>query len=189
MLPFSTIAASDTLVTVLIKELPMRYALLFLLLLAMNCAAQNHEPAHKSVGLHWSATEIPNLSMAVVSGDPSGAGPFVVRLHAEKAAQLPPHSHPNEERITVIHGTPEFGDGDKFIPAVLHKVNQGETFTLAKSGRHFASLNAGDEIEISGDGPFSFQWVDPKAVKALNKMKDVQSVSDRTKEKAEQRKP
>jgi hypothetical protein len=167
----------------------MRYALLLLLSLAIACAAQNHEPAQKPVEFHWSATEIPNLSMAVVAGDPSVSGPFIVRLRAEKPAQLPPHSHANEVRLTVIHGTPELGDGDKFTPTALHKVDGGETVTLAKGGRHFASFSAGDEIEIRGDGPFSFQWADPKAVKALSKMKDVQSVSERTKQKAEQDKP
>lgn len=166
----------------------MRYAI-FLLFLAIACAAQNNEHPQTPVRLHWSATDIPNLSMAVVAGDARGAGPFIVRLRAEKPLQLPPHSHSNEQRITVIHGTPEFGDGDKFTPAALRKVNQGETITLPKGNRHFASLNAGDEIELSGDAPFSFHWADPAAVKALSKMKDVQSVSDRTQEKAEQKKP
>jgi quercetin dioxygenase-like cupin family protein len=166
----------------------MRLAIFFLLITGY-CVAQNAQPANKAPGFHWSPTEIPNVTMAVVSGDPSAHGPFIVRLHADKAAQIPPHSHGSEERVTVISGSPKLGNGDKFAESALHKVAEGETVTLPKGGRHFAALDAGDEIEISGDGPFGFQWVDPKAVKALNKMKDVQSVSERSKEKAEQDKP
>jgi hypothetical protein len=174
----------------------LRYAIL-LVLLSVFCAgqSQSHERSHGSQdasspsALRWSPIEIPNVSLAVVSGNPSAQGAVVLRVRADKQAQIPPYSLANDEQLTVVSGAPRLGEGDHFSATALRTLHAGESVALTKGTRYFAMLHAGDEIEIRGEGPFGFNWVDPKSVKARSKTKDVQSVSERTKEKREQDKP
>src|SRR6184192_4874891 len=43
--------------------------------------------------------------MAVLEGDPTKEGPFVVRFMFPEGYHVPPHTHPKTERVTVISGT------------------------------------------------------------------------------------
>ena len=47
----------------------------------------------------------PGTKMAVLEGDPTKEGPFTMRLKAPDGYQIPPHTHPKTERLTVISGT------------------------------------------------------------------------------------
>jgi hypothetical protein len=50
---------------------------------------------------------------AVLQGDPTKAGQFVLRLHAPSGYKVPPHMHSIIENVTVIKGTLMLGMGDK----------------------------------------------------------------------------
>src|SRR5437763_521494 len=52
--------------------------------------------------------------LAVLEGDPGKPGPFVMRLRLPRGYQIPPHTHPQPERLTVISGTFHIGMGEKF---------------------------------------------------------------------------
>ena len=43
--------------------------------------------------------------IAVVSGDPGQAGPFVIRLRFPPGYAVPPHRHPSDEHVTVVDGS------------------------------------------------------------------------------------
>jgi len=133
---------------------------------------------------HWTASPIPNLKMAVLSGNPDANGPFILRLWAEKEVRIPPHSHARDENLNVVHGTMLAGRGDHFTQTSMHKLQPGEHVLVPKGVHHYALLEPGTEVEISGDGPFVNHWVDPAAMKDL--MKGVDSASDRSKLKADQ---
>ena len=47
----------------------------------------------------------PGAEMAVLEGDPTKEGPFVVRFQFPEGYHIPPHTHPKTERVTVISGT------------------------------------------------------------------------------------
>ncbi len=47
----------------------------------------------------------PGAKLAVLDGDPSKEGPFVMRLRLPDGYSIPPHTHPKTERLTVITGT------------------------------------------------------------------------------------
>jgi hypothetical protein len=44
----------------------------------------------------------PGAKMAVLEGDPTKEGPFVVRFQFPEGYHVPPHTHPKTERVTVI---------------------------------------------------------------------------------------
>jgi quercetin dioxygenase-like cupin family protein len=52
-----------------------------------------------------SAAIPPGAKMAVLEGDPTKEGPFVVRFQFHEGYHIPPHTHPKTERVTVISGT------------------------------------------------------------------------------------
>jgi quercetin dioxygenase-like cupin family protein len=49
--------------------------------------------------------------MAVVSGDPAEEGAFRMRVKFPVSYKIPPHSHPNDEVVTVISGDFHVGIG------------------------------------------------------------------------------
>src|SRR5438046_3368922 len=46
----------------------------------------------------------PGAKMAVLEGDPTKEGPFVVRFQFPEGYHVPPHTHRETERVTVISG-------------------------------------------------------------------------------------
>src|SRR5262245_53528230 len=52
--------------------------------------------------------------MAVLDGDPSKNGPFVLRAKMPNGFRIMPHTHPTDERVTVLRGTLHMGMGAKF---------------------------------------------------------------------------
>ena len=162
--------------------------IVLVLALAFAGLLQAQNSTHQFVtraDLHWAATAVPNLEMAVVSGDPAKQGSFVIRFRAMKPARIPAHWHSTDEHLTVIAGTPSLGMGDHFVASALRTLHPGDYVQLPKETRHFAKFPAGTEVQLHGDGPFITNWVDPAAIKAL-KPTDIDSNSERSKMKAEQ---
>ncbi len=63
--------------------------------------------------------------MAVLSGDPTKAGVFVIRLKMPAGYKIPAHNHPTDEYVTVVSGELSLGMGDKLDPAKSAKLGPG----------------------------------------------------------------
>src|SRR5438045_8692587 len=64
--------------------------------------------------------------MAVVSGDPAKAGPFVIRAKFPANYTVPPHSHPGDEVVRVLSaGTLTYCMGDKVNPPSSESLTRG----------------------------------------------------------------
>lgn len=70
--------------------------------------------------------------IAVISGDPSKDGPFVMRLKMPANYQIPAHRHPSTESVTVLSGS--------FHAATGNKLDVKKAETLLPGG--FVSLPA-----------------------------------------------
>jgi anti-sigma factor ChrR (cupin superfamily) len=77
--------------------------------------AQDHHATVQSDGLKWSAPAVyaPGAQVAVVRGDPSKEGMYVVRLKVPAGFKIQAHTHPNDENVTVLSGSFNVGTGDK----------------------------------------------------------------------------
>jgi len=104
----------------------------------------------------WSAPDARGVQNAVVVGDPSKPGFYVVFTKWLKGNHFSrPHFHPNDRYITVLQGTWWVGSGPKFDP------DKGTTPMPAGSfGTHFGKQvhwdGAKDEdavLLIMGEGP------------------------------------
>ena len=100
-------------------------------------------------------------SMAVISGDPSKAGPFVVRLKMPAGYKIAPHWHPTDEHVTVISGTFGLGMGEKFDVKALKSLAAGGYGLMPAEMRHFAMAKTAATVQVHGTGPFALNYVNP----------------------------
>lgn len=99
--------------------------------------------------------------MAVVAGDPSKPGPFVVRLKAPAGYKINPHFHPTDENVTVISGQLAIGMGDKFDAKAMKVLPTGGFTLLPADMHHFAMFKTAGIVQVHGMGPFQLTYVNP----------------------------
>lgn len=99
--------------------------------------------------------------MAVVSGDPGQAQPFVIRAQLPAGYRIAPHWHPTTENLTVLSGTVAVGMGEKFDETALKDLPAGGFGSLPAEMRHFFMSKTAATIQIHGMGPFAITYVNP----------------------------
>ena len=104
---------------------------------------------------------LPGARFAVLDGDPSKEGLFVMRIWMPDGFKIQPHWHPKVERITVISGTFHLGMGETFDAAATRAMPAG-TFGYWSAGmRHFAWVKGETVLQLHGVGPWSITYVNP----------------------------
>jgi quercetin dioxygenase-like cupin family protein len=99
--------------------------------------------------------------MAVVSGDPGKAAPFVVRLKVPAGYKINPHFHPTDENVTVISGTFALGMGDTFSAAAMKTAPAGSFAVLPAQMHHYAMAKTPSVVQVHAMGPFVLTYVNP----------------------------
>jgi quercetin dioxygenase-like cupin family protein len=99
--------------------------------------------------------------MAVVSGDPTKTGPFVVELAFPSGYRIPPHSHPTDETIKVVKGSFRVGMGTVFDEAKTTTMRVGASGTMQAGQPHFAIAEGATIVSVSSTGPFAMTYVNP----------------------------
>jgi quercetin dioxygenase-like cupin family protein len=91
--------------------------------------------------------------ISVLSGDPTKEGLYVIRLKVPAGYKVPPHTHPNDENITVISGTFNIGMGSTFDETKGKALNAGGFMHMPKGMQHFAWFTEESIIQLHGMGP------------------------------------
>ncbi len=104
----------------------------------------------------------PGAEAAVVDGDPTKPGPFVMRAKFPAGYRVPPHFHPTDENITVISGKFGIGMGDKADDASVKELGPGDFVRVPKQMHHFAVAKEAATIQVHGMGPFALTYVNPQ---------------------------
>ncbi len=99
--------------------------------------------------------------MSVLSGDPTKAGVFVLRLKMPPGYKIPAHQHPSDEYVTVISGDLSLGMGDKLDPAMSAKLAPGGFALAGAKMNHFAFSTGGAVVQVSAEGPFGMTYANP----------------------------
>ena len=140
----------------------MRKLLLITALLAAGTTPALAKLAHSK----WMAGPpgVPaGATFMVVSGDPSKAAMFTVRIKMPANYVVPPHHHPTDEKVGVVSGGPmSYGMGDKIDRSNSGSLEKGWHVTLGAGMNHWAST--GDTptvIYITAMGPFAITYVNP----------------------------
>ena len=120
----------------------------------------------KGHGMKWMDAAKAGLpagaKMAVVSGDPAKAGPFVIRAKFPANYTVPPHSHPGDEVVRVTSaGTLTYGMGDKVNPGNSGSLTKGYHVNMAAGMNHWVTTTDPVEIQVNGNGPFAITYANP----------------------------
>jgi len=99
---------------------------------------------------------------ALVSGDPSKEGLYVVRLKMPAGYRINPHWHPTDEHVTVISGTFALGMGDQLDKTAMKDLPAGGYALLPAQMHHYAMAKTAAIVQVHGMGPFALTYVDPK---------------------------
>ena len=146
----------------------MKTALFFAAVIALASSAWAQDGMKVTTVMPEALTwkDNPNIpkggQMAILVGDPTKAGEVVVqRVKLPANYQVPPHTHPYAETVTVISGSVGLGMGEKFE-------KEGE---LAKAGALFANpakhahyVWTGDEaaiVQVQFVGPGGIDYINP----------------------------
>jgi len=106
---------------------------------------------------------LPDAKIAVLEGDPSKAGFFVMRLKLPAGAKIPAHVHKNRERVTVLSGKFNLAMSDK--PENPKVLPAGSYFSLPPRIVHNAWVDEETIVQISTEGPWTFKPVKKGAEK------------------------
>jgi len=100
--------------------------------------------------------------IAVLSGDPTKAVAYSVRLKFPANYAIQAHSHPTDENV-VVSGSFTMGNGDKLTKGTGNKVLGVGGYALVPAGmNHFAYTTAQETtIVLYGMGPVDFKYVNP----------------------------
>jgi len=103
----------------------------------------------------------PSVRLAVVVGQPSENGPYVIRVKVPRGVKLMPHQHPEDRIYTVISGIFYIGLGDQFDDGKLVAYPPGAVIVLPGNTSHFHQAKSGDYItQVSAIGPLGIEYVD-----------------------------
>jgi quercetin dioxygenase-like cupin family protein len=91
----------------------------------------------------------PGSKIAVISGDPSKPGPFVIRAQVPAGYRIAPHWHPGDENLTIFTGTVALGMGEKWDDAGLHNVAAGGYAALPAEMRHYFLARTASTFQVT----------------------------------------
>lgn len=116
----------------------------------LNSMAWKHEPL-----LPGSAES------ALIAGDPSKPGVFMAYLKFPANYEIPAHTHPFAEVITVLKGTVWNGMGEKLDRQKGDKLGVGASFTLPAGHAHYLWNEDESVVLLTATGPWNITYVNP----------------------------
>ena len=104
--------------------------------------------------IKWVRNEAGTNEQAVLFGDPTQEGPYVIRLRWLPGNMSRPHFHQNDRFFIVISGTWWLGTGETFDPDSTVPVPAG-TYVIHKAQQpHYDGAKDGEAvIQVWGMGP------------------------------------
>jgi len=110
----------------------------------------------------------PNARLAVLIGDPTKPGPYVVRVKLPGGTRMMPHKHPEDRIYTVMSGIFYIGLGEQFEDSKLRPFPPGAVIVLPGDTAHFHCAKTGEYVtQVTAIGPLGLEYVnahdDPRA--------------------------
>jgi quercetin dioxygenase-like cupin family protein len=106
----------------------------------------------------------PNLpsgcEVAVLEGNPRAPGLFTVRFRVNDEFVMPPHTHPKDERVTIMTGRVSVAFGAKASHDDAKQFGPGDYYVNARGAVHSVWADELSEIQITGLGPWEAHFVE-----------------------------
>jgi quercetin dioxygenase-like cupin family protein len=127
-------------------------------------ASDDHHVTLQPDSLKWTAPAAyaKGAQFAVLKGDPTKEGVYVVRLKVPAGFKIPAHTHPNDENVTVLFGTFNIGTGSKLDETKGTSIKAGGYSFVAKGMQHYAWFPEETVIQLHGIGPQGITYVNPE---------------------------
>jgi hypothetical protein len=133
-------------------------------------ARRRHQPDEdrfrviRSEDVEWKSFPAfpPAARLAVLVGDPSKPGPYVIRVKLPAGTQMMPHKHVEDRIYTVLSGVFYIGLGEEFDESKLTAHGPGTVLVLPSGQAHFHWPKSGEYItQVSAIGPLGLDYIDP----------------------------
>ena len=105
----------------------------------------------------------PSVQLAVVVGEPSQPGPYVIRVKVPTGVKLMPHRHPEDRIYTVMSGVFYIGLGDQLEGDAVQAYPPGSVIVLPGNTWHFHWAKSGEYVlQVQALGPLGLEYVNAK---------------------------
>ena len=98
--------------------------------------------------------------IAVLEGDPQSEGLFTIRFRLPTGFVVPPHTHPAEERVTLLSGQLSVAFGADATHAKAATFGPGDYYVNARNAIHTVWTDEDSELQITGVGPWQANFVE-----------------------------
>lgn len=134
------------------------------LALALAAVLPGHVLAEDTQELKWQFMPgIPRpIEVAVVSGDPSQPGPYVIRYRMPSGMRLAPHSFPDQRELTVVKGIYWIVPGENYNWRDMTEYPAGSVIVREAGKPYFTWARTAVVLEEKGTGPSEIQYVHPE---------------------------
>ena len=113
--------------------------------------------------LNYQRNPASGSEIAVVMGDPSKPGPFVVRVRYPAGFKAMPHWHPIDIQVTVLSGTMLWAEGETFDESKLKEYPEGSFIFEKAKAPHYQMAKTPVVFQAAAvSGPQGFHFVNPK---------------------------
>ena len=132
----------------------------------MSRPHQPGESAFKAIlpeEIEWQAFPAfpPSARLAVLVGDPTRPGPYVVRVKVPDGVRLMPHRHPEDRIYTVMSGVFYIGLGETFDGDKVRAFPPGCVVILPGDTPHFHWAKSGEYVtQVTAIGPLGLEYHD-----------------------------
>ena len=104
----------------------------------------------------------PQARLAVLVGEPTQPGPYVIRVKVPTGVKLMPHRHPEDRIYTVMSGVFYIGLGNKFDGDKVQAFPPGSVIVLPGNTSHFHWAKSGEYVtQVTAIGPLGLDYLDP----------------------------
>ena len=134
-----------------------------LIAFASSAMAQDAMKVVKPDELKWLEHPVfKGVLIATLIGDPTKAETIVQRAKITPNYQIPPHTHPYAEVVTVISGSYGNAMGEKFDPSKGEILKAGSVFALPANHPHYTwTTNEEVLVQLNFTGPAGATFINP----------------------------
>ena len=112
----------------------------------------------------------PSARLAVVVGEPTKSGMYLIRVKVPSGVKLMPHRHPEDRIYTVMSGIFYIGLGEEFDADKVKAYPPGSVIVLPGDTWHFHYAKSGEYVtQVTAIGPLGLEYLDPEDDPRLKK--------------------
>lgn len=100
-----------------------------------------------------------NCEIAILEGHPKKPDVFTIRFRAPADFYMPPHTHPKDERVTLLRGRAAVAFGANAARKDAKTFGPGDFYINARNAVHKVWLDKGTVLQITGIGPWTANYV------------------------------